>query len=90
MAYEHNLDAIFRPPICSSPSQSRNPSAYNAAIEFLDGAVIKSILIWSFTRIQEVILLWITFMALRAATNRTRRHTTASRFSPQSAQTLHF
>lgn len=41
MAYERNLDAIFRPPICSSPSQSRNPSAYNAAIEFLDGAVIK-------------------------------------------------
>lgn len=36
MAYEWNLDAIFRPPICSSPTQRRNPSAYNAAIEFLD------------------------------------------------------
>lgn len=40
-AYESNLDAIFRPPICYSPGQSRNPSAHNVAIEFLDEAAIK-------------------------------------------------
>lgn len=44
MAYERNLDTIFGPPICSSPSQSGNPTAYNAAIEIQDGVVIKSIL----------------------------------------------
>ena len=76
MAYERNLDAIFRPPICSSPGQRRNPSAHNAAIEFLNGAAIK---IYSYLelmcapRIQDRMLFCITFTAWQGKTKKHKR-----------------